>query len=334
MITDSKKRHRDDDDEEEKEESNVHLKVDKSTQTESSPTVKHMETQTDDVTPEDQAQLQKEQTLFKFLVKIKESIVDVIKPSSQKGQDIFISYTWKPDTDLLAKEKHNERVTLLAKILETVGFNVIYDRNDLKCRIEDWMRMAVKGADKVILIGTPELCQKVTEGQKGNGTKPNILVEYEEILNRKEDTVFPVLFEGNWKSFPSEMHTHLIMDCSSDDLFIPGLLSPENPLGLVPALFNLRPSEESKTESAHIRDLRLLYAREWDDFYAKYLLLQKPPPPTTLVKWRSSSHSLLPIGISSPFTSPSVAASAAITAVASSSSSIANASGPSSLGFS
>ncbi len=225
-----------------------------------------------------------------FLRQIKYNVVDkIIKPGKEKIS-IFISYAWKPDSDPVAQKKQHEQIERLAHILTSLGIIVIYDKVDLgRDGFKKWMADRINGADYIILLGIPELRNKITQSPDGN-----VAFEYKHILkklNTSPAALIPILFEGTRQtSFPDNLPS-LMRDCSDEEKFYKGLFDL-NPVGVIPALFELLPSTIKINPS--VANFRLEYMHHLDNFNRVLRQIKNPitssgnlSKPPVIPKWQS-----------------------------------------------
>lgn len=128
---------------------------------------------------------------------------------------VFISYSWD-------NPQHEKWVLKLAGLLRTNGVDVILDKYDLKAgkNLLHFMEQAIKRADKVLIIFTPNYKLKADKRTGGVGYEYSIMNVglYKDQINN--DKIIPVLREGSQAdSIPEFMQQFIHLDLRDEDAF-------------------------------------------------------------------------------------------------------------------
>lgn len=136
---------------------------------------------------------------------------DVIQ---EKGAhpSVFISYSWDD-------ENHKKWVLKLADRLMSRGIDVILDQYDLKLGkdISQFCESAIKKADRILVIGTPEYKSRAESRTKGVGFEYSIISS--DMMNKLDtDRFIPILRSGSKEeSFPLLLQNRLGVFMNADD---------------------------------------------------------------------------------------------------------------------
>ncbi|MBN1133452.1 MAG: toll/interleukin-1 receptor domain-containing protein [Methanosarcinaceae archaeon] len=127
----------------------------------------------------------------------------------------FISYSWDND-------EHKDWVRALATKLQNKGIETKLDQWDchLGTDLTKYMETCVRESDFVLLICTPEFCQKANTGQGGVGYEKNIVTGeiFEGISSSKK--FVPILRKGRlMDSLPSYLKSKMFIDFTIDKMF-------------------------------------------------------------------------------------------------------------------
>lgn len=128
---------------------------------------------------------------------------------------VFISYSWDDDD-------HNAWVLKLAGMLRDNGVDVIFDKYDLKAgkNLIHFMEQAIKRANKIIIIFTPNYKAKAEKRKGGVGYEYSIMNVglYKDQTNNEK--VIPVLRNGSQEeSIPEFMQQFIHLDLRNDEKF-------------------------------------------------------------------------------------------------------------------
>ena len=106
---------------------------------------------------------------------------------------IFISYCWE-------EEKHNDWVMMLASRLSIAGFDVRFDRWDIKAgwSATHYMEESISLSDFVVCVFTPKYANKANERQQASGTGYEQQIISGELMSGVDRQKFlPILRSGS-----------------------------------------------------------------------------------------------------------------------------------------
>lgn len=162
----------------------------------------------------------------------------------------FISYAWEQDNS------QNERLQSVLKFLRSLfarlGATVYLDVQDIKSNLEHFMDQRISDSDYIFLIGTRNWNRSIRNPHR------NVTREFCQIqtrLSSRPELLVPLLLDGEHQEvFSSDfMKKHLIRDMSglvdkhltiaALEKLIIALFSTENPIGIIPLLYQLPQKE-------------------------------------------------------------------------------------------
>ncbi len=113
----------------------------------------------------------------------------------------FISYAWPPAGE--GRDKLQQRLKHFKQDLETLGATVYLDITNLTSDINGYMDK-LKACDHALLIGTPKLKARLSEGKANNAKYEFTQIQQQQTLH--PDFILPLLFEGDFSNaFPTEI---------------------------------------------------------------------------------------------------------------------------------
>jgi hypothetical protein len=171
---------------------------------------------------------------------------------------VFISYAWyaRGSKELESLQK---RLYQLRRDLLTAGVDrVFYDECNMTGNLKKRMREGLAECDVVLLIGTPQLKKRASEGAESGMPANNLQFELGHIAERcrdKHDLLMPVLLDGQIDtSFPNKIRcedfavtifNNLIREVDSTNDLAYGLtLVGTRPLGIIPAMFGFSDADD------------------------------------------------------------------------------------------
>ena len=150
--------------------------------------------------------------------------MDGSENGTPRDKELFLSHTWAPDEE--GRNTH-ERALRLARHLESMGWTVWIDSNDLKGDIDASMAAGIYAARAVIICLTRQYMRKINYAAGETClSNDNCFKEFTYTCTRKK-VVIPVLFEGsvnsnpgNWSPGVVQMRigTRLYVDGTDDDM--------------------------------------------------------------------------------------------------------------------
>ena len=164
--------------------------------------------------------------------------------SQGKKPSVFISYAWEPEAGNNAElQAWLKRVQ--GDLLDAGVDCVFLDVTSMNNKMSDCMRDAVLKSDAAVVIGTPQYLKRAQDPTSG------VAFELEVVLQQAAAgklQVLPLLYAGDINTaFPETLRKFLVRDVNAlsyEDL----LVALDSPLGLIPALFGVRPAAATTSE--------------------------------------------------------------------------------------
>lgn len=168
----------------------------------------------------------------------------VKRKNYRRRKKIFISYSWDSN-------QHKAWVKKLAdKLTQRRGVHVILDQYDLKIgsNMNHFMENALKEAEKVLIILTPNYAKKADKRRGGVGHEYSIIDSDITGGINQYNKYLPILRKGNVKiSCPSFLKVFVHLDMRNDGEFISKLSELEE--NILEKFAVIRPPYADNTES-------------------------------------------------------------------------------------
>jgi len=152
----------------------------------------------------------------------------------------FISYEWP--TEITKREALQMFLEKMKDDLRRVGIEVMLDIHNMEGDIDSYMEKGIKSSDRVLLICTPRLVQRLND----IAPKPNNLQkEIKAALEKQKVSpkfIIPLILEGDWEaSMPKTIPNILALDFTKSEEYYERMVYV-SPKGLIPMILGLEDS--------------------------------------------------------------------------------------------
>ncbi|MGI9214409.1 MAG: toll/interleukin-1 receptor domain-containing protein, partial [Gammaproteobacteria bacterium] len=218
-----------------------------------------------------------------------------LHPKIENNPQVFISYAWEPVG--ASRTRQQNHLKQLAKDLYTLGFIAWLDLERMIGNIDQQMEGNIESSRYVLIIGTPLYTQRA-------GLETNVQKEFLAIIKKKEIqkdqiTIFPVRFlskgltadeHQEYESFPFQLtsnddYDNLLdfRDIDNGEEYVKQLISPYNPIGLIPRLLRLNKSDNIAKFSVHTKYDNASKFSEYTKYYNAFINQLKLLPASHLL---------------------------------------------------